>query len=125
MPDHEVDNPPRATAGGSDHQLEAALLHLKEAIAASPLKEPTRPGAVDVTARFNSTAGLEKAEHRTALAARAAETRRTQKDAEVQGAEEANEVGASGSETAPSAILVAAALGVLGLALALACRPKR
>lgn len=43
-PDIEVDNPPRATFLGGDAQLDAAIAHLKQAIAKQPRVLPT-PGA--------------------------------------------------------------------------------
>ena len=43
-PDIEVDNPPRATFLGGDAQLDAAIAHLKQAMAAKPRVLPT-PGA--------------------------------------------------------------------------------
>ncbi|MCV2368553.1 S41 family peptidase [Roseateles oligotrophus] len=43
-PDIEVDNPPRATFLGGDAQLDAAIAHLKQAMAAKPRVLP-KPGA--------------------------------------------------------------------------------
>jgi tricorn protease len=50
LPDIDVDNPPRATAAGGDAQLDAAIDHLRQALAAAPVPKPqapprARPGA--------------------------------------------------------------------------------
>ncbi|OGU68400.1 MAG: hypothetical protein A3C56_07665 [Ignavibacteria bacterium RIFCSPHIGHO2_02_FULL_56_12] len=43
VPDIFVDNPPRATFGGSDAQLDAAIQYLKEKIAKEPVDVPAAP----------------------------------------------------------------------------------
>ena len=71
----KVDNPPCATFAGHDYQLEAALLHLKDAIAAAPLPAPVRPAPV-VNSVVNATDRAATAgSSSTTLASKAADIR--------------------------------------------------